>query len=188
MARPTDGPGPLGHTLGGLRSLIETPTSRPTPSGRQRRRPCRLGLRAARPCPCLQITHQPTPGRSSPRRPRPRRPAPANNATGARKLRKKLAALTGMHHAGARVKEKLAKKKSAEPPPAEPAWSAGDEAPADGAPDVAIPAAHDVPGRGPAGEFEVAEGRCKTDGSPWGLLPAGDAGGDGRAARRVPSF
>jgi len=88
-------------------------------------------------------------------------PAPAAEApggtpaTGARKLRKKLAALTGMHHAGERAskaaskakekaKEKLAKKKSTEPPPAEPSWSAGDAAaPADDT-GVAIPAAHDV--------------------------------------------
>ncbi|CAH0364594.1 unnamed protein product [Pelagomonas calceolata] len=71
--------------------------------------------------------------------------APASSASGARKLRKKLAALTGLHHAGAKVKEKLAKKKSAEPPPAEPAWSAGDEAPTDDAgAGVAIPAAHET--------------------------------------------
>ena len=39
----------------------------------------------------------------------------------------------------------MGKKKSAEPPPAEPAWSAGDAAaPTDGAPDVAIPAAHET--------------------------------------------
>ena len=78
------------------------------------------------------------------------RGARRHSATGARKLRKKLAALTGMHPRRARskapgkAKEKLAKRKSNEPPPAEPAWSAGDEAPTDDAPGVAIPAAHDV--------------------------------------------
>ena len=42
--------------------------------------------------------------------------------------------------------------------------------------------------RGAAGELEVAEGRCKTDGGPRGVLPAGNAGRDGRAARRVTSL
>ena len=82
-------------------------------------------------------------------------PGGGGAATGTRKLRKKLAALTGMHHAGERAskaaskakekaKEKLSKKNAAAPAPAEPAWSAGDEAPTDDAAGVAIPAAHDV--------------------------------------------
>ena len=144
-ARPTD-PDPWATPSAASDPWIETPTS-PADAFGAAQSPALPARTEGSPSVSVPPDNTPAdPWSQQPAAPAAEAPeAPANNATGARKLRKKLAALTGMHHAGARVKEKLAKKKSAEPPPAEPAWSAGDAAaPADGAPDVAIPAAHET--------------------------------------------
>jgi Ca2+-binding EF-hand superfamily protein len=150
-ARPTD-PDPWATPSASSDPWIETPTSDPFGAATSPALPARA--EGSPPVSVPPASPSADPWSQQPAAPAAEAPeAPGGTpATGARKLRKKLAALTGLHHAGERAskaaskaKEKLAKKKSAEPPPAEPAWSAGDEAPTDdAAAGVAIPAAHDV--------------------------------------------
>ena len=169
-SRPTD-QDPWGTPAASSDPWIETPTSPSAPADAFAAPPAdpfeaATGSSPTAPSPALPARTEGSPSVSVPpdntpadpwsqQPPAPAAEAPGGTpATGARKLRKKLAALTGMHHAGERAskaaskakekaKEKLAKKKETAAPPAEPAWSAGNEAPTDDA-GIAIPAAHDV--------------------------------------------
>ena len=144
-SRPTD-QDPWGTPAASSDPWIETPTSPSAPADPFAAPPAdpfeaATGSSPTAPSPALPARTEGSPSVSVPpdntpadpwsqQPPAPAAEAPGGTpATGARKLRKKLAALTGMHHAGERAskaaskakekaKEKLAKKKSTEPPPA----------------------------------------------------------------------
>ena len=127
----------------------------------------------------------------------PAAPAPRrrrHSATGARKLRKKLAA--DRHHAGERASRREqgqgegqgeARQEKVERVTAdEPRGPRRRRRACDDAAGVAIPAAHDVSPAAARARSEVAEGRGEDDGDARAFSPRG-AGRDGRR-RRVPSF